>query len=709
MARKIHLLATTGGAMAAVLAASVCPAQAQEAVDDAPQVEAVIVQGLPLGQRDDEVISNVGLLSGDELIQRRQTTLGETLSGIPGVNSDTFGGGASRPVIRGQTSPRVKVLSDGTEVIDASAVSPDHAVAAEVLLLDGIEILRGPSALLYGGGAIGGAVNLLDSKIPTAIPADGISGVAELRGGTADSERAAVVGLTMGTGNFAFRLEAVDRQADDYRIPRYFAPHDDHDHEGLGDDDHDDPEDEDFITRVAGSFSNSRTLSAGGSWIGPRGYLGLAYTDLSSGYGLPGHAHEFEDCHPHGLSLHCGGHDDHDDHDDDDHGEHHQDGDTPVVDLQSRRLDVRGEILAPFTGIERIRVRGGWTDYRHDEIEDGAIGTTFLNKGHDVRVEVEHSPLGGLGGVLGFQTSRSDFAALGAEAFIPPSLTRHDAVFILEQRQWGPWRVEVAARQEWQDSQAVGRPDTSHDPFSASGAFSWTSPDRYSVTFSAARSQRAPNPQELYARGVHLATNTFEIGQPDLKVETANTLEVTLRKSGGPTTFTLGAYRHRFDDYIYAETLDQIEEFRLIRYTQADAVFSGLDGEIRHQFTPNFSLGAFGDLVNARLQAGGALPRIPAGRLGLRAEGGWNAWSGALEYVRVFSQGDIADFETPTPGYDLLNATAAYDLDISGRRVQLFVRGTNLLNELALNHASFIKDAAPLRGRNFVAGVRARF
>ena len=203
------------------------------------ELDGVVVRALPLDQRGDEVISNVSVLTGDELVRRRQATLGETLQGIPGVNSDTFGAGASRPVIRGQTSPRVKVLTDGSELMDASAVSPDHAVVGEPLLLDGIEILRGPSALLYGGGAIGGAVNLLDRKIPTEIPANGVDGAIEFRGGTADGERTGVVGLTAGVGNFAIRLEALDRTSDDYDIPSYLRAHHD-DHDDHDDDDHDD-------------------------------------------------------------------------------------------------------------------------------------------------------------------------------------------------------------------------------------------------------------------------------------------------------------------------------------------------------------------------------------------------------------------------------------------------------------------------------------
>lgn len=709
MRLRTVLLAASG--LSLLAATSVMAATNAAGAPPVVELDEVVVRGLPLDQRADEVVSNVAVLTGDELVRRRQATLGETLQGIPGVNSDTFGSGASRPVIRGQTSPRVRVLSDGSELMDASAVSPDHAVAAETLLLDGVEILRGPSALLYGGGAIGGAVNLLDRKVPTAVPANGVEGAIELRGGTADDERAGVVGITAGAGNFAVRLEASDRTSEDYEIPSYLrAHHDDHDdgHDHDHDHGHDEDHDETPMTRVAGSFNDSRSLSLGASWIGERGYVGLAYTEQTSRYGLPGHSHEYESCHPHGTSLHCGGHD----HggDDHDHDHDHEHGDeVPWVDLKNRRLDVRGELRAPFAGVERIRFRGGSTDYRHHEIEHGEIGTTFTNQGHDARVEVEHALIAGFRGVVGVQTARSEFEAAGTESFVPPSVTRNNAVFLLEQYQWGDWRFEGALRQEWQNAEALGRPDRDHDPLSLSGSVAWSPVEDWSVALTLSRSQRAPNVQELYARGVHLATNTYELGDADLDVETANTVELTFRKTAGATTFTVGAYRHDFSDYIYAQTLDQEEDFRLIRYTQADAEFTGVDGEIRHRFGPNFSATVFGDYVRAELDDGGALPRIPAGRLGARVDGGWNALTAGLEYYHVFEQDRIADFESDTPGYDMLNATLAYDLNVAGNQAQLFVRGTNLLDELALNHASFIKDAAPLRGRNLSFGVRMSF
>ncbi len=682
----------------AVMAGS-ATAQSGPTQEAPSQLDEVIVTALPLGRGANDVVSSVAVLSGDELVHRRQATLGETLSGIPGVSSDTFGGGASRPVIRGQTSPRVRVLSNGAALLDASEISPDHAVSVEPLLVEGIEILRGPSALLYGGGAIGGAVNVVDRRVPTRV-VDGITGAVEVRAGTADDERTAVAGVTAGLGNgFALRLEGLKRSSDDYAIPSWEAPH----HHEEGEEEH---EDEGPIDTLAGSFNDTSTFTVGAGWAGSRGYLGAAFTEQDSHYGLPGHNHEYEGCHPHGSTLHCGSHSE----EGEDHDHDHEEHEAPVIDLRSRRVDVRGELRQPMAGVEKLSFRGGFTDYVHDEVEGDEIATTFTNEGYDARFELQHAPVLGFRGVVGLQSSRSDFAADGAEAFLPESETTQTALFAMEEFDAGAVRFEVAARQEWQEIDAVGRPGASHEPFSISGGAVWSVDPVWSIAASVSRSQRAPTAQELYARGVHLATNTYEIGTPTLDVETVNAAELSLRRTEGDTTLTMSAFRYGYDGYIFADTLDAFEDFRLIRYSQADAVFTGFEGEISHRLTSWLTGEIFGDYVKAEFDdAGGNVPRIPAARLGARAEMAHGAWSGDLEYQRVFEQDRIADFETVTPGYDMVNATLAYDFSVGAAGAQVYLRGNNLLDEVALNHASYLADVAPLRGRNLALGLRVTF
>ncbi len=393
----------------------------------------------------------------------------------------------------------------------------------------------------------------------------------------------------------------------------------------------------------------------------------------------------------------------------------------PFVKLRSERFDIRGEYRDPLPGLEKARLRLSFTDYEHSEIEHGdEVATTFRNKAHDLRFELTHKPIGGLRGVFGIQHSHSDFSVTGEEQFLPPSKTRNTALFLMETLQAGPVRLELAARQEWQNIETADGRVAKHRPFSISGAAVWDIDGDYSLALSLARSQRAPNVQELYSntlqpyRGIHLATNTWEVGTPTLGKETGKSIDLTFRKRAGDTTFTIGLYHQHFDNYIFAKTLDRHEDFRLIQYTAGNAKFTGIDGEVRHRFAPGFALAVFGDYVRARVKEGGVddnLPRIPAGRLGLRADGRWGPLSADLEYYHVFEQDKVAAaFEERTPGYDMVNATLAYKLKLDSRAsAELFVRASNLTNALAYNHASFIKNASPLRGRNFVFGLRAGF
>jgi len=682
-------------ALSLALAPAVQAQQQPAAPDAAPTLAPVIVSASPLGLDADSMALPALVVDGDALIERRQGTLGDTLNGLPGIHSDTFGGGASRPVIRGQTAPRVKVLSDGSELMDASGISPDHAVTTEPLLAERIEVLRGPATLLYGGGAIGGVVNVLDRKIPTAVPERGVEAEAEVRGATGTRERAGAVGITAGTGQFAVRVEGMKRRTSDYDVPDWPGG------------------------KLEGSYSESAQGSVGLSWVTPRGYVGVAYTYLESKYGLPGHNHEYEGCHPHGSHLHCGGHDGHD-HGEDEHGDEHGDGHdhehehggVPYVKLRSDRVDLRAEYREPFAGFEKVRFRGGLTDYQHQEIEGGEVGTTFKNRGHDARLELEHKPLYGWRGVIGMQNAFSDFSADGEEAFLPRSETRSTGIFLLEEYRLADWRFEVGARQDWQRiSPEGGQPRSSQSGTSLSAAAIWDFAPQYSLALSLSRSQRLPSAQELYADGVHLATNTYEIGNPDLGKETSHNIDLTLRKHAGDTTFSLSAFHNRVKNYIYADTLDQFEDFRLIEYTQHDAEFAGLEGEVRHQFTKVFSAAVFGDYVRGKLTGGdGNLPRIPAARLGLRADAKWRQWSGGVEYYHVFRQNDLADYESSTPGYDMVNAVVSYRGGLGAEAAyEVYVRGNNLLDKLAYNHASFISRVAPLPGRSVMLGVRVTY
>ena len=668
---------------------------------DAPAAEAslppvtVSASGLQLGAN--EMTTPVTVLEGDELVRRREATLGETLNSEPGITSSHFGAGASRPIIRGMDGPRVKVLSDGAELHDASTISPDHAVASEPLLATQIEVLRGPSALVYGGGAVGGVVNVLDGKVPTAIPQKGIEGSAELRANTGAGEGAGAFSLTGGAGNLAVHVEGVARDAGDYRVGKGWAP------------------DGEPTRKVPGSFNRTDTGSVGLSWVGDQGYLGAAYTRQTAKYGLPGHNHSFDGCHTHGDHLHCGAHAD------DEAGGHDHDhdaaaGDVPVVQLASKRFDIRGELRDPFTGFSALRLRAGVTDYVHDEVEDGAISTTFKNKAYDTRIELQHEPLAGFKGVVGLQTSQRKFSAEGEEAYVQPTITRKLGFFALEEYRLGDWRFEATLRHDRQTAEAIASGsasgiERSHNGTSASLGAVWKFTPGYQVGTSFTRASRAPSAEELYAQGLHMATSTYERGNADLKSEISQNIDASLKKTSGDTTFGVSVFRNRISNYIYGRTLDEVGGLQLLQYSQQDATFTGIEGQVRQRLNRHLGITLFGDTVRAKLNGGnGLLPRIPATRAGVRLDANWQAWEGQVEWVQVARQTRVAEFETATPGYGMLNLGVSYNGQFSsGTPWQVYLKANNLTDRLAYAHTSFIKNAAPLMGRNVAVGVKVAF
>jgi len=695
LSSSIALVLLSAGALVAA------SAHAETALPNPSTLDTIQVTGM--AEDASKVASPVSVISAEK-IQQAGGNLGEVLDGLPGVRVDTFGAGAGRPVIRGQTAPRVKVLSDSSSVLDASDISPDHAVTVDPLLGERIEVLRGPATLLYGGGAIGGVVNVLDNKIPRRLPENGLEGRLLLRGNSVADERVGAAAVTGQIGNnLVLHAEGSYKNAENYRAPDLAE------------------------SKVDATFSRSKNGSVGASWVTDKGYVGLAYSYRDDHYGLPGHSHEYEGCHPHGSALHCGSHDhgaeDGHDHDHDhDHDHEH----VAAINLTSKRIDLRGEYADPFPGISRIRFRANHTDYSHDEVDGDEVTTTFANKGYDSRIELEHVPLGPWTGVFGVQHADTTFSATGVEAFLPTVDTRSTGLFLVEHLEVNDqWHFELGARHEWLTHQPRGdtrnRPKFDDTASSFSGAAIWSLRPDLALTFSLSRSQRLPHAQELYARGIHMATNTYECGllpsaltcggagnDAGYDKETSKNAEISLRKTEGPLTFNVGAFANNVDNYTYARTLDQFEAFRLIKYTQADVEFRGVEAELSYQFTEQFSATAFGDRTRARFaDGGGNVPRIPAARFGGRANVTAGQFDGELELYRVKRQRHIDDYEVETPAYDMLNLTLAYNL--VDRNSQVFLRGSNLLNEQVWNHASFLANTVPLPGRNISVGFSYRF
>lgn len=649
----------------------------------------ITVSAAPLGQHSEAMSTPYNVVPEQKIFEQGGNTLGDALKGELGVSADNFGGGASRPIIRGHGGARIKVLSDSSNLLDASEVSPDHAVTSEPLLASRIEVLRGPAALLYGGGAIGGVVNVVDRKVPQFMPKNGLEGFVGGRVGSVANEKAGVVSLTAAASeSVAVHFEGSTRTADDYQVPDF----------------HD--------KRVEGSFADAHNASVGASWILPQGYFGLAFTERRDEYGLPGHSHSHSGCELHGNHLHCpNGHGSHAGHSHAPGSGHANEHGIPLVDLQTQRWDLRGEYLEPISGINRLRLRASQTRYQHDEIEEGHVATTFKNDGYDFRLEAEHYPMGDWKGMAGIQHSHSDFEAIGEERYMPSAKTTNTGIFLLEHYDINAFmHMELGARHEWQTVKAEGhRASSDLNATSLSAAGVWHFADGYDASVSVTRSQRLPSAQELFANGVHVATSTFEVGNPNLKRETANNVELSVKKTEGDITFAANLYYNLIDNYTFAETLDEEDDLRLIAYTQNDAEFYGAEAEVTRAFGEHFKATVFGDAVRATLKSGENLPRIPAHRFGVRFQQEWNIVSAELEAYRVDKQTEIGRFETQTPAYNMLNLTLSHQGQVNQQPYSVYLRANNLLNELAYNHTSFIKDESPFAGRNISAGFKLSF
>jgi iron complex outermembrane receptor protein len=705
--RHSTLLSCLALAAVAARAQTVPPALPEEHL----HLDDIVVTASPLARAQDEIAAPTSVLAGEALSRQLHPTLGETLAGLPGVDSTYFGPGASRPVIRGLGGDRIRVLTGGVGTLDASVVSPDHAVSLEPLLIERIEVVRGPASLLYGGGAIGGVVNIIDGRLPETLPAGPVAGRFEVRGDSVADERAAAAVLTGAAGKFAWRLDGFRRETKDLRIPGFAetealrAEHEHEDEEGHEEGEHHEEEDE---APAHGTLPNTATDTRGAafalSFIGEKGHLGFATSGYDSLYGVPGHEHHPEE-EP--------GHEEGEEPEGEEPGE-----DGVRIDLRQRRWDVHGEWLAPVGLLRAARFQLGVADYAHTELEGDEIGTRFTNRGYEGRIEVMHEKIGAFEGALGFQSSRSDLKAAGAEAFLPPTVTRSDALFLYEERVNGAVTWQVGARAERQKSTpeaGSGFAARSHSLATFTGGAVWKLDEDYALAVSLSANERAPNAQELFADGPHAGTGSYEVGDPALGVEKATGFDVSLRKRRGLVTGEVSLFLNRFDGYIYEEATGAEEDgLPVFAFVQRDARLYG--GEVELVFHLHETreavadLRIFADSVRAENTTDDTpLPRTTPMRFGVGFDGRKGPWSVNAEWRQVTRQDRVGPVETATPSYNLVSLGAAWRFGADRAHGELFVRGTNLLDETARVHASFLKDIAPLPGRNFTAGVRFNF
>ncbi|MBE7536873.1 MAG: TonB-dependent receptor [Opitutaceae bacterium] len=702
-------------------------AHSRQHSDEEPlHLDRFVISTSPYARSQDEIAQSVSVLDGNRLAQRQATSLGELLAGETGVASSYFGPGASRPIVRGIGGDRLKVLENGVGTIDASITSPDHAVSLDPLLIEKVEVVRGPAALLYGGNAIAGVVNTITHRIHETRPDKPLEGRLEVRSQSVNDEKSAGLLLEGAAGAFAWHIDGFRRSTADLKIPgfaesaRLRAIEQDEGENGS------DPERE-----AHGRIPNTAIHSDGGatglSWIGRDAFVGFAWSGYNTLYGIPSGAHDHEqeqgDGHQatdgHGMSA--GG----------------ADAEEGVkIDLVQRRFDAQGALTRSIGVLRGVRFKAGSSNYRHQEIEDGTIGTVFRNRGYDARVEILHQPISGFSGEMGWQGSHSDFSALGDEAFVPPSRTDAQAMFLLEEVSTGNATLQFGARLETQGIALRDGSGFTHRETlpSLSGNSVWRLPGNWILSVSLARSTRSPNAQERYANGPHPGTNAYEIGSPDLDVETSYSIDTALRHRIGRITGAITLFANRFDGFAYAKPTGQFavsqddkmvllveasnpasdQGLAVYRYAQTDATFMGVEGEmflhLHERGVNTLDVRLSTDYVRARDDdSGDPLPRITPRRTKVGLDWAHGPASLSAEAQFVSAQHRVASHELPTDGYTLLNADASYRFATGQVDYTMFIRGSNLGNEEARAHTSFLKEIAPLPGRSVNLGVRMSF
>jgi len=673
-------------------AATLAVANSSQAADEtaATEIEEIVVSAAPLNRVADDLTQPVLILDRDELLTKASRSIGETLENELGLSSTYFGPVAGRPIIRGQDGPRVNVLQAGISTLDVADLSPDHGVPIEPLLVERIEVIRGPATLLYGSAAAGGVVNVIDNRVPESIVEEGLSAALELRGDTAAEERAIAGRLDGTVGGLTWHLDGVSRDSEDIDIPGFATA-----------DEADRPEEETSGT-LLNSFGDSISFSGGVSAIGERGFIGISVSRFENDYGLPGPEEEEEG----------------------EEGEEEEDlpliADGPFIELEQTRYDLRGEYN--FDGfIDTAKLRFGLNDYEHSEIEpNGEVATLFENDAWEARLELSHQPIASWQGALGIQVNDREFSAVGEEAFIPPTDTTSVGLFLFEERTFDWGLLEFGVRLDFLEHDPAlesGFEDYDETAFSFALGGKWEVAQGYDLKLNFARSERHPDAAELYSDGAHLATALFEVGllaagNPNVDTEVSRNIDLSFHYHSDVVNWQIGVFYNDIDDYTFREGSDILEDgLPLAIYQQVDAEFYGYEAEV--EWTPGgeaspWAVRVFSDLVEANGPGGSDLPRIPPTRIG--AELGFNQsrWSANIRAIYHAEQDDVSTFETDD--FTLLDASVSYQFGLSnGLLWDVFLRGSNLLDEDARRATSFRAAFVPLPGASFHVGVRTRF
>ena len=632
----------------------------------------MFVTSSPLSKKEAETIHPVNILTGNDLALKQGVTIGDTLKKELGIHSSSFGSSVGQPVIRGQFGSRVQVLQNGISSLDATGVSPDHANSTEGLFAKQIEVLRGPASLLYGSGAIGGVVNIIDNRIPLYVPESSDSSIEQRYNSVSESWTTGVK-HEGGMDKLAWHIDGLIRESESYRVPN-----------GGND-----------SNIVDNTDSESWSGSLGTSWVDDWGMIGVSVNYLDNNYGVP-----------------------------------------PVdelvrIDLKQTRYDMKAEFYEPFENIESLKFRLAYNDYKHVELEDGVTaGTKFDNQGFEGRAELVHHKIGFFDhGALGFQAQRKEFIAEGEEAFVPPSVTESYGIFAVEDIHVGDVTYEMGLRIEHQEIDAKGFSIEKHTPINASLSALWHASDDTLISLALTRAQRAPNVQELFSNGAHFATQSYELGDESLDLETSYNLEFGFRNDIDWLSMEFNLFHNWSKDYIIQQRTGQsfnldtdqitavcsVNCLPVYQMMQEDAKFYGFESQVSFPIwdAGNSTLEAqlFADYVRGQLDKGGNVPRLPPLRYGIQLDYVADKdFSAGLRLTKAEKQTKEADNESSTNGYLLLDVNMSYKMNVAKNNTALFfVKGNNLLNRTIRNSTSFLKDYAPEPGRGVELGVKINF
>ena len=672
--RSLLLAAASWAALAGAAAAQTPPRERAATLGD------VIVTGTPFGVTDRASLLAVEVLNEEDLAVAPASTLGDLVNGLPGVRSTNFAPGASRPVIRGLSGPRVQVLTNGLGMIDASSVSPDHQVAVDPAEARRIEIVRGPSTLTFGGSAIGGVVNIIDDRIPTEPAESGLDGHLGAQVSTVDDGTSLGGRLKANAGPLVFTVDAFTRSASDYDVPVFPESQRLLDEEGetAGD-----------ARTVANTFVELDQYGAGVSWIGPRGYVGASVKRVETTYGVPGHGHEADPLDPGAAE------------------------ESVSIGLEQTRYDLRGELTFEAGPFSAARLSAGWADYSHTEFEGDAVGTRFFSEGYESRLELIQRERNGWQGVVGLQLLDRTFDAVGDEAYVPRTDIAEQGLYTVQRFDRGGLGFEGGLRLDQRSLESVAGDRDFTNISASAGAFFRPSKPLF-LGLSLARNARAPSEVELFAEGPHVATGAFEVGDIDLESEVATSLEATVHFESGPFEFDLHAYYADYDGFIDLRPTgaDDVDSgLPIFAYVQTDAAFQGFEAEASYRLWEDgersVSLTGAADQVRASTDLGSAA-RIPPWSATVGLDWTSRLFDVGLEVRHVGEQDRTAAFERPTESYTLVGLKVAVR-PFADRNVILFAEIANLTDAEAREHASFQKDIAPQPGRSLRVGATYRF